>query len=64
MTTDFDGRGCQCQWRQPVSSLMGDSVAHTARCALVPCAQPEGMAADAALRLLRHPTSRCPSRGV
>jgi hypothetical protein len=36
----------------------------TTKCSLVKCVEPEGMAVDAALRLLWQPVRRCPSGGV
>lgn len=41
-SASFNGRGCQGQWRQPVSTLAGGNVAHTTRCSLVLCANPGG----------------------
>jgi hypothetical protein len=45
-------------------ALARAGVTHTTRCCPVLCAHPEGVAADAVLRLLQQPARRCPSIGV
>jgi hypothetical protein len=61
--TGFGGRVCQGHRRLPASALARASVTHVARSCPVLCARPVGVAADAALRLLRQPARRRPFGG-
>lgn len=60
-TSSCQRQGSHTMTTAVVAGVRRCSVLHVSRWCPVPCAQPEGVAAATAMRLLRQPARRCPS---